>query len=383
MAVHAAQSKSAANKELKSLERSLKKLQKELKAERSKRSKEERALQKDEQDIAKLGAKISVIDKKLRGLSKNLANYIEKKHLLQDQLDKQQQVLAALLKRRYQMGDQTPLKLLAKQKDPEQVSRMLIYFEKFRQHQSEQVVAYQALLSEKKLNDVDIDQTQQTLISERESIEKSRKQLTATRIQRKKNLALSDKKIAKNRSKISKLAADKKRLNKVVKRIEQALSAQQAEKKKQQAALKKKRDREIAAAKAADKRPFKQLKGKLKWPVKGKIVRSFGSVENNLSYDGILIRTKQRSSVKAVHGGEVVFSDWLRSYGMVLIIDHGSGYLTLYGHNDQLNKKVGDKVYSGEEIALAGSSGGNSRPGLYFSIRRNGKTTNPKPWLKR
>ena len=378
--LQAAQSTQSAKKELKGLERSLSKLQKALKKERAKRSKEEQALQKDEQRISKLGSEISGIDKKLKGLSKNLANFLEKKGHIEGQLAKQQQILSALLKQRYQLGEQTPLKLLIKQKDPEQVSRMLVYFEKMRSHQTTQVDAYKALLAQKQTNDVDIDETQQALINQRKSVEKARKKLQVTRLQRKKNLALSDKKIAKNRTKIAKLAADKKRLNTVVSSIQKAINKQKLE---QQAAQKKQRQKALAAAKAADKRPFKQLKGKLRWPAKGKIVRSFGSVENNLKYDGVFIRTKQRSPVYAVHGGKVVFSDWLRSYGMVLIVDHGAGYLTLYGHNDQLNKKVGDKVYSGETIGLAGSSGGNSRPGLYFAIRRNGKTTNPKSWLKK
>ncbi len=379
-ALQAAQSTQSAKKELKGLERSLTKLQKALKKERAKRSKEEQALQKDDQRISQLGSQISGIDKKLKGLSKNLANFLEKKSHIEGQLSQQQQILSALLKQRYQLGEQAPLKLLIKQKDPEQVSRMLVYFEKIRLHQTAQVEAYKALLAQKQTNDVDIDETQQALINQRESIEKARKKLQATRVQRKKNLALSDKKIAKNRTKIAKLAADKKRLNTVVNSIQKAINKQKLA---QQAAQKKQQQRALAAAKAADKRPFKQLKGKLRWPAKGKIVRSFGSVENNLKYDGVFIRTKQRSPVYAVHGGKIVFSDWLRSYGMVLIVDHGAGYLTLYGHNDQLNKKVGDKVYSGETIALAGSSGGNSRPGLYFAIRRNGKTTNPKSWLKK
>jgi septal ring factor EnvC (AmiA/AmiB activator) len=379
-ALHAAQSAQSAKRELKGLERSLNNLQKALKKERSKRSKEEQKLQKDEQRISQLGSQISTIDKKLKSLSKNLASFVAKKSDLEDKLSKQQQVLSALIKQRYQLGDQTPLKLLIKQQDPEQVSRMLVYFDKLRQHQAKQVDRYKVLLAQKQTNDADIDETQQALITQRKSVEKARKKLQATRLQRKKNLALSDKKIAKNRTKITKLAVDKKRLNNVVNSIQHAINKQKLA---QLSAQKKQQQREIAAAKAADKRPFSQLKGKLRWPAKGKVVRSFGSVENNLRYDGVLIRTKQGTPVYAVHGGKIVFSDWLRSYGMVLIIDHGSGYLTLYGHNDQLKKKVGDKVYSGETIALAGSSGGNSRPGLYFAIRRNGKTTNPKAWLKR
>ncbi len=187
--------------------------------------------------------------------------------------------------------------------------------------------------------------------------------MKATKVQRKKNILAINKRVNNKRSKIKKLAADKKRLAKIVARIAEVVKAK--------------------AAKVVDNRPFKRLKGQLKWPVKGKIVRRFGSMENNLAYDGVLIRTKQNSPVKVVHTGKGVFADWLRSYGMLLIVDHGAGYLTLYGHNDQLNKKVGDAVFSGEVIALAGSSGGNTRAGLYFAIRRNGKTTNPKHWLIR
>lgn len=384
-ALLAAQSVSAAKGELKQLEKSLAKLQQTLKKERAKRSKEERALQKSEQSIAQLGSDIKRIDNQLKGLNKNLQHYLANKAKLQRQLLNQQQALGELIKQRYKMGDQTPLKLLLKQKDPEQVSRMLTYFEKIRAHQSAQVIAFKALLTAQKDNNASIDETEQNLLKKRGSLAVSRDKLQASRALRKKNLAIIDKKIGANRSSIKKLAADKKRLNKVIQTIAGALSKRQAAQRQQLAKLKREkqlRQQKLAAAKAADKRPFRQLKGRLKWPAKGKVVRRFGSKENNLAYDGILIRTTQRSPVTAVHSGKVVFADWLRSYGMVMIVDHGSGYLTLYGHNDQLNKQVGDSVSSGEEIALSGSSGGNTRPGLYFAIRHNGKTTNPQSWLK-
>ncbi|EPJ44875.1 MAG: hypothetical protein OFPII_31540 [Osedax symbiont Rs1] len=361
LSVSAAQS--AKKSDLKQLQKVLQQLQVELKRERAKRSKEEQALQKNEQSIAALNSDVAAIDRQLGRLSKNLQGYLVSKEGLQRQREELRQQLQKMLQQRYQMGRQVPLKLLLNQKDPEDVSRMLMYYSKIQQHQIAQVETYRVLLAKQDSNNINIDKTQVQLLKEKRQLVSRQSKLQATKVQRKKNIRAIDKKVNNKRSKIKKLAADKKRLAKILARIAQVVKTR--------------------ASKTVDKRPFKSLKGQLRWPVEGKIVRRFGSIGNNLAYDGVLIRTRQNSPVKAVHTGKVVFADWLRSYGMLLIVDHGAGYLTLYGHNDQLNKKVGDAVFPGEVIALAGSSGGNTRPGLYFAIRRNGKTTNPSGWLAR
>ncbi|MFT5708007.1 MAG: septal ring factor EnvC (AmiA/AmiB activator) [Oceanospirillaceae bacterium] len=381
-AVSAAQSVKKSQQQAQQLQRTLKKLQKELKQERSKRSAEDRALQKNDQSIAKIGQEISLINKALGKRKKKLQGYLANKKHLQQQLHIQQKKLNLLIKQRYQMGQQTPLKLLINQQDPEQVSRMLLYFEKIQAYQNQQVIDYRELLVAHKLNDSNIDKTEKQLLKDKERLQKEQLAQKNTRIQRKKNLQIYDARIGKKHTKIKKVTADRKRLQKVITRIERAVkkAAKVAKQKASKPVVQKEEKQQI---KVVDNRPFKKLKGKLRWPAKGKVVRSFGSKENNLAYDGILIRASQGSAVKAVHTGKVVFADWLRSYGMVLIVDHGAGYLTLYGHNDQLNKKVGQKVFPGEIIALAGSSGGNQRSGLYFAIRRNGQTTNPKSWLMR
>ena len=237
-----------------------------------------------------------------------------------------------------------------------------------RNFEAKQVLEFQNLLAKRAVNDESIDSTQAQLATHRKALQAKRTSLEKTRVKRQKNINQIDRNIAANKTKINKLAGDKKRLDRVLSRIEQVI-VQNTEKRK--------------VASVVDNRAFKVLKRKLKWPAKGRVLRNFGSIENSLAYDGILIRASQRSPVKAVHTGHVVFADWLRSYGMLLIVDHGAGYLTLYGHNDQLNKKVGDKVSPGEVIALVGSSGGNAQPGLYFAIRHNGKTTNPRAWLSR
>ncbi|MCG9584361.1 murein hydrolase activator EnvC [Vibrio tubiashii] len=144
---------------------------------------------------------------------------------------------------------------------------------------------------------------------------------------------------------------------------------------------------EIAKAAKRNAVPMDGLarqKGKLPWPVKGKILHNYGSRQTGqINWKGMVINANYGQSVKAVYSGTVVFADYLRGYGLVVLLDHGKGDMTLYGFNQSLLKKEGDKVIAGESIALAGDTGGQPRPSLYFEIRRNSKTQNPKSWLTR
>lgn len=125
-------------------------------------------------------------------------------------------------------------------------------------------------------------------------------------------------------------------------------------------------------------------KGRLPWPLKGKILHNYGSRQTGqINWKGMVIDANYGQSVKAVYSGTVVFSDYLRGYGLVILLDHGKGDMTLYGFNQSLLKKEGDKVSAGETIALAGDTGGQPQASLYFEIRRNSKTQNPKGWLTR
>jgi septal ring factor EnvC (AmiA/AmiB activator) len=129
---------------------------------------------------------------------------------------------------------------------------------------------------------------------------------------------------------------------------------------------------------------LRQLKGKLRWPVVGRITRSFGAKEaqGSLQARGVQIATQTGVDVRAIARGRVAFSDWLRGFGLLLIIDHGEGYMSLYGQNRSLYKDVGEWVERGETIAAAGDSGGQAGTGLYLELRKNGKPFNPAPWFK-
>jgi septal ring factor EnvC (AmiA/AmiB activator) len=128
---------------------------------------------------------------------------------------------------------------------------------------------------------------------------------------------------------------------------------------------------------------FAKLRGKLAWPVAGKVLASFGQTRaGGVKWDGVLVSGAQGSPVRAIYHGRVVYADWLSGLGLLTIIDHGDGYLSLYGHNERLYKEVGERVSAGDTIATLGDTGGRANPALYFEIRKGGRPVDPRPWFK-
>ncbi len=135
----------------------------------------------------------------------------------------------------------------------------------------------------------------------------------------------------------------------------------------------------------SDSQPFKQQKGKLPWPASGPFLATYGETRNQggLKWNGVLISVAHGSPVRAVSRGRIAFADWLQGFGFITIIDHGEGYMSLYGHNETLIKQAGDWVNAGDVIATSGDSGGQPMPGVYFEIRSRGKPVNPGSWCSR
>ncbi len=128
---------------------------------------------------------------------------------------------------------------------------------------------------------------------------------------------------------------------------------------------------------------FARLRGRLAWPAAGRVVARFGeSRAGALKWDGVLLATERGAPVHAVAPGRVIYADWLPGLGLLAIVDHGEGYMSLYGHNERLYKAVGDRVATGDELAASGDTGGSSRPELYFEIRKAGKPVDPRPWFR-
>jgi septal ring factor EnvC (AmiA/AmiB activator) len=148
-----------------------------------------------------------------------------------------------------------------------------------------------------------------------------------------------------------------------------------------------KRLAELSAGFPVDnEQPFARVKGKLAWPVQGRLAGDYGQPRGAggpVRWTGVLLEATAGTPVKAVYHGRVAFADWLQGLGLLVIVDHGGGYMSLYGHNEALLKESGDWVEPGETIAQVGDSGGQARPGLYFEIRYNGEPVNPHPWIAR
>lgn len=358
----AAADKQATEAQLNALKKSIQNLQNSIKSNRQKQTKAESELTTSEQEIGKIGKQIAQLDEQLNNLKTDLSGYEEQKAQLESALAASRERLVKLLRQQYRLGEQPRLFMLLNQHDPEQLSRINHYYEHYNAAQVAELKKYETLLNNIRSNHIAIDSTQQAMLDNRASLQKQLDAVQASRDKRKQAVATIAKEIGSSEAKLKRLQADQAQLAKVLAEIEKSVA--------------------IAKLTRNDK-AFQKLEGKLGWPVSGKIISGFGSSKDNLSADGILFAGNVGEPVAAVHHGRVVFSDWLRGYGLLIIIDHGDGYMSLYGHNDSLLKETGDWVSQGEKISTVGNSGGYNSPGLYFAIRYKGKATNPSSWLAR
>jgi septal ring factor EnvC (AmiA/AmiB activator) len=179
--------------------------------------------------------------------------------------------------------------------------------------------------------------------------------------------------VARQRREISTLKRDENRLARLVEELSQVLSRARPE------GLRNERLPDASG----DGNPFAQLKGQLRLPVRGELRNRFGGQreDSGLSWKGLFIAAPAGQDVKAIAAGRVVFADWLRGFGNLLIIDHGAGYMSLYGYNEALYKQVGETARGGETVAAVGNSGGNGDSGLYFEVRYQGKAFDPLGWI--
>lgn len=351
------------------LQRKLTQLKKEIQQVQSRLTKERKAassvaaqLAETEVQIGQLGKQLAGLDAQLGNLTGDLEKHESERDALLDQLERSKTQLMQLLRQRHRMGEQGRLQLLLTQQDPELLARLNHYYSDFTQAQAKALAHYQTLLSSLQSARQAVGQTQQSILDNRASVEQKLNQQKALKASRAQQLQAMRKEISGQEAQLKRWQADQKRMEKLLADLEKAVSVTK-----------------IARATA----PFSQSKGRLQKPIPGKVLRGFGSTEGNIVFDGLLLSGKVGEAVYATHPGRVVYSDWFQGYGLLLIVDHGGGYMSLYGHNESLLSEVGDWVAQGERIALVGQSGGHSEPGLYFAIRHNGKAVDPIVWLSR
>lgn len=301
-------------------------------------------------------------------------------------LDAKKAELARLLRAAQQAGGEAPLKALLAQDRIAEAERALTYQGYLQRAQVERI---RALTSELQR----VESLEQQILQRRSALDAARRKqaeelaaLQQARSQRAELVARIDQQYRDKASREKALGRDAGALQKLVAQL-RATAARAA---REAARARAKAAREAAAGKPAPARkatvanaPAPRVGG-MGWPVAGNLIASYGgNLPDGRRSDGVLIGAAAGTQVKAVADGTVVFADWMTGYGMILIIDHGNGYMSLYAHNDGLLREAGDRVKRGDPVATVGSSGGQERPGLYFELRRNGSPVNPSGWLTR
>ncbi|MEO1889577.1 MAG: peptidoglycan DD-metalloendopeptidase family protein [Cycloclasticus sp.] len=324
---------------------------------------------KEEKQLKQLDKRLGESSKKLRFLNKKLTATKDKITVLQREqktlkqgINKQKTLLAEQLRSAYLMGKQQRVKMLLNQQQPDRMSRVMQYYDYFNQARLESVKRLEADIQQLSSVEDKLVGEQRELASFVSAKQLENQNLLASKKQRQVVLLTLRQQIKTSSQQLAELKANEKRLTNLLASISQAIN-------------------DIPVVDQQNK-PFHRLKGKMHWPIKGKIRKRFGSAKKSGRYDGVVISASEGTSIRSISHGRVVYADWLRGYGLLIIVDHGSNYMSLYAFNEGLYKEVGDWVGAGETIATVGVSGGQRQAGLYFSIRKNGKPVNPIHWCR-
>jgi len=378
--------------DLKELRGQIESLRKEMAAAEGKRAsaadqlKEmEREISVTQRDLHNLSAQRGKLQVTLKELGKQAQELEERLGHLHAQLEN-------LVYHQYLQGNPDALRLLLNGENPNQLARDLYYLGAIGRARSQMLKETAALLERK----TSLAQDTQARTEELSSIEARQKEqhgkLVAQREQHKAVLERISSKISEQRKEIGNLQRDEKQLAQLIERLNRIIASRPAPRKESapRAAQSDKRptNRESASEIANEATPeaafgsFTALKGSLRLPVRGVVTNRFGtSRQEGSTWKGLFIRAQVGSDIKAIAGGRVVFAEWMRGFGNLLIVDHGGSYLSIYGYNDAMLKQVGDSVRGGDSIATAGNSGGNPESGLYFEIRHQGQPIDPLKWV--
>ena len=314
-------------------------------------------LKRIDEAIADASREIKDLEHQLADVKQALDALEAERVRLEAARDEQAQLIAQHLAAAYRLQGQDFFKMMLNQQNPDRFDRMIRYHEYFSAARAETLAAYKQTLVELAANADATRVREQTLRDQQQTLDGERSELLAKRKDRERHLA--------------------------------SLGAEMQDKAKERQRLSKDRDRlqalivELTRKAQAGDGAFAANKGKMPWPVSGVLRNTFGAprADGQLKWQGIFIAATEGATVTAVHRGRVAFADWLRGFGLLTIVDHGNGFMSLYAHADVLYKQVGDLVEGGEAIATAGKSGGQSEPGLYFEIRAKGAPVDPIAWL--
>ncbi len=387
-------------------ERKLQKLRSELKGVAQERRQIEgqrgqasQQLREADEKVARTGRALAQTETALREQGRALAEAEQRRSTLQANLAQQHRELAGLLRAAYQLGNHAPLKLLLSQDTVADANRALAYHRYLQRERAQRITTLTADLKELEALQAQIAERKQKLQGAQQDQKQQAAALEADRRDRAKTVASLDERFKDQREKEQALGQDAKALETLLANLRAAAARAEAERRAaaRRAAAEKAAAERAARQAAAQGRPPPPTKvppavasapapkvGGLGWPLSGNLLARYGGkLPDGRTSSGVLIGAPAGSTVTAVADGTVVFSDWMTGYGMILIVDHGNGYMSLYAHNDTLLKDAGARVSRGDAVAKVGNSGGQGVTALYFELRRGGQPVNPDSWLQR
>lgn len=315
--------------------------------------------------LSRASDRLSGIDSQVKSKIATLSRLKSEQQAQERAVADQREQLGLELRSAYFTGRENFLKLLLNQEDPERISRVLVYHEYYSRARAHRIKNLRARLTE-------IDRL-------RRAIKLETNKLTRLRVDFENQVEDIDRRRSQRRTLLNRLEAE------LSEKGQQREALQRDAERLQALILEIERLLQQAEDFRPEQRPFAELKGQLSWPTDGEIVKSFGSARDDgtFKWQGVLMEAPLGTDVHAISYGRVVFADWFQHLGLLLILDHGDGYMSLYGHNQTLFKSVGDVVAAGEVIARVGDTGGRNLSALYFEVRKDGVPADPAGWCAR
>lgn len=348
--------------ELEEVRGELRNLRKAIERDGRRRSKAEKELARVEQDEQEARRELAAVRKRRdakRAEQRELEARLERE---QTALEREQRLLSQQLRIAYINGDEEWLRLVLSQQDTTSLGRRMVYYNYMSRQRSGVIATMRELMQQLELTRAELVEQAEELARLEEDAAEKVADLESTRRERGELVARISRELAGKDSELKKLVAQEAELDQLMKALARVLPAMPD----------------------VDSEPFAGQAAKLSWPARGPVLKRFGQrrADGKLKWQGVLLGAPAGSDVQAVYHGRVVFSDWLDGMGLLMIIEHGDGYMSLYGHNQELLREVGEWVGPGDVIAHVGDSGGKTEAGLYFEIRKNGDPVNPSRWVR-
>lgn len=381
----------AADKQsIRETEKEIKQLATSLEGKKGKSDKIYAEIKTMEQELGRVSNQKYQTEKKIKAATRKLKKSVEKNQDLRIELEKQREALAQQLQALYSAGEQSHLRLLLRQDDPSEISRVMKYFEYLNNSRVAKIKKAQKTFNKLKQAQARIQEERaglQALKKQLNQQEKNIKALVAQRSQRLKKLQTN---ISGQEKRLKQLLAQEEKLQTIVNQVSEKQTQSSPEtidiaknNSDIEPSEKPQPSGQSVSTHTVPNKPLTKLKGALSWPIEGKIIHSYGSKRNgHQRWNGVVLAAAGGTKVRAIAKGEVVFADWMDGYGYLIIIQHDKNHLSLYGYNRSVFKKEGEKVTANEVIAAVGNSGGRSQNALYFEIRKGQTPQNPSRWCK-